>query len=246
MAKRELKAQYIGSTLGLVWTFIHPLVLIFVFWVVFSVGFKAKPANNIPFVVWLTAGMACWFAFADMVSGTVNIVVGHANLIKKTVFPAQILPVVKIISSLAAHAVFVFILMVLLLLHRMPLSIYYVQTVYYLFCMLILVAGISWLVSALNVFVRDVSQAVAVVLQVGFWATPIFWDIKMMPEKVQFLLKLNPMFYIVQGYRDSFFDFIPFWSRPGATLYFWIIALLFLMLGAKVFQRLQPQFSDVL
>ena len=246
MAKRELKSQYVGSTLGLVWTFIHPLVLIFVFWVVFSVGFKAMPANNVPFVVWLTAGMTCWFAFADMISGSTNIVVGHATLIKKTVFPSQILPVIKIVSSLVAHAIFVFILIGLLLLQGMSVSIYFFQALYYLFSMLVLVAGITWLVSSLNVFIRDVSQAVALVLHVGFWGTPIFWDITMMPAKVQFVLKLNPMFYIVQGYRDSFFNFIPFWHHPVLTLYFWVVALSSFILGAVVFQRLQPQFSDVL
>jgi lipopolysaccharide transport system permease protein/teichoic acid transport system permease protein len=246
MARREVKSQYIGSSLGLIWTFIHPLVLIFVFWVVFSVGFKAMPANNVPFVVWLTAGMTCWFAFSEMIAGSTNIVVWHANLIKKTVFPAQILPVVKIVSSLVAHSIFVLILMGLLFLQDMPFSFYYFQALYYLIAMLVLVLGIAWLVSALNVFMRDISQAVGLALQVGFWGTPIFWDMNMMPEKVQMVLKLNPMFYIVQGYRDSFLNFIPFWHHPILTLYFWGVALSFLAFGALVFNRLQPQFSDVL
>ena len=246
MAKREVKSQYVGSTLGLVWTFIHPLVLIFVFWVVFSVGFKAVPASNVPFVVWLTAGMTCWFAFFDMISGSTNFVVANSNLIKKTVFPAQILPVVKITSSLVAHTVFILILIGLLLIQGLPFSIFYFQALYYLFSMLVLVVGLAWLVSSLNVFVRDINQAVALALQVGFWGTPIFWDINIMPQKIQLLLKLNPMFYIVQGYRDSFLNFIPFWDHPVLTLYFWVVASSIFILGAVVFRRLQPQFSDVL
>lgn len=246
MAKRDVKSQYVGSTLGLVWTFIHPLVLIFVFWVVFSVGFKSIPASNVPFVVWLTAGMTCWFAFADMLSGSTNAVVWHSNLIKKTIFPSQILPVIKIVSSLVAHAIFVLILMGLLFLQDQPFSFFYFQSLYYLFSLLVLVIGVSWLTSALNVFVRDISQAVALGLQVGFWATPIFWDITIMPQKVQTVLKLNPMFYIVQGYRDSFLNFIPFWDHPFLTLYFWGVAISLFILGAVVFNRLQPQFSDVL
>ncbi len=246
MAKREVKAQYVGSTLGLVWTFIHPLVLIFVFWVVFSVGFKAMPANDVPFVVWLTAGMTCWFAFSDMISGATGIVVSNGNLIKKTVFPSQILPVVKVASSLVAHGIFVLILMGLIFLQHQPFSFFYFQSLYYLFSMLVLVLGIAWLVSALNVFVRDISQAVALALQVGFWGTPIFWDMNIMPHKVQYVLKLNPMFYIVQGYRDSFLNFVPFWAHPVLTCYFWAVSLSFFLLGALVFHRLQPQFSDVL
>ncbi len=246
MARREVKSQYVGSSLGLVWTVIHPLVLICIFWVVFSVGFKARPATNVPFVVWLTAAMTCWFAFSDMISGSTTVVVTHANLIKKTVFPAQILPVVKVLSSLVAHAIFVVILMGLLLLQGLPVSIFYVQAFYYLFCMLVLVLGLAWLISALNVFLRDIGQAVGLALQVGFWGTPIFWDIKIMPEKLQLLLKLNPMFYIVQGYRDSFFNFVPFWAHPAQTLYFWGVALSCFIVGALVFNKLQPQFSDVL
>lgn len=246
MAKREVRSQYVGSTLGAVWTVIHPLVLIFIFWVVFSVGFKAVPASNVPFVVWLTAGMTCWFAFADMMSGATNIVVRHSELIKKTVFPAQILPVVKVIASLVSHAVFVLILIGLLILQGMPFSFFYFQALYYLVAMLILVAGLVWLSSALNVFIRDVNQAVALALQVGFWGTPIFWDINIMPEKVQLLLKLNPMFYIVQGYRDSFLNFVPFWEHPLLSLYYWLIALALFLCGAVVFSKLQPQFSDVL
>lgn len=246
MAKREVKSQYVGSSLGLVWTFIHPLVLIFIFWVVFSVGFKAMPANNVPFVVWLTAAMTCWFAFSDMISGSTGIIVSHANLIKKTVFPSQILPVVKVTSSLVAHGIFILILLGLLILQGMPFSVFYFQAVYYLFCMLVLVIGLAWLVSALNVFVRDIGPAVGLALQVGFWGTPIFWDISMMPERVQMLLKLNPMFYIVQGYRDSFLNFIPFWHHPVLTLYFWGVALSCFIGGALVFNKLQPQFSDVL
>jgi len=246
MAKREVKSQYVGSTLGLIWTFIHPLVLILVFWVVFSVGFKSVPTNNVPFVVWLTAGMTCWFAFSDMVSGTSNSIVIHANLLKKTVFPAQILVVVKIASSLVAHGIFLLILAGLLVFQNMPFSIYYFQALYYLLCLLVLVLGIGWLTSALNVFLRDVTQIISLVLQVGFWATPIFWDINMMPEKLQFALKLNPMFYIVQGYRDSFISFIPFWDHPLLTLYFWLVALTLFSFGVFIFKRLQPQFVDVL
>ena len=72
MAKREVATQYVGSSLGFIWTFINPLVMIFIFWVVFSVGFKSKPMNDVPFVVWLTAGMSAWFVFADIVRGLKN------------------------------------------------------------------------------------------------------------------------------------------------------------------------------
>jgi lipopolysaccharide transport system permease protein/teichoic acid transport system permease protein len=80
----------------------------------------------------------------------------------------------------------------------------------------------------------------------GFWATPIFWDINMMPPNIQIILKLNPMFYVVQGYRDSFIYFCPFWSYPYLTLYFWTVTIILFVVGALIFQKLKPQFADVL
>ena len=246
LAKRQVASQHVGSILGLIWTCINPMVMIGVFWFVFSVGFKVQPVNDVPFVVWLTAGMAIWNLFTDVVGRASGAILGSANLIKKTIFPSQILPFVSLISCLITHLVFLVLLIILLFCYKMDFSIYFLQTFYYLFCMVFFSLGLSWLVSSLNVFIRDTGQAVAVVLQVGFWATPIFWNIDVIPVRYQFFLKLNPMHYIVQGYRDSFINFIPFWEHPYLTAYFWSIALPTFVIGALVFQKLKPQFADVL
>lgn len=246
MAQREVRSRYVGSLLGFIWTFLQPLVMITVFWFVFSVGFRSKPMGDVPFVVWLTAGMAPWFIFSDIVLGSTGVVLDNANLIKKTLFPSQILPAVKIVSSAVTHVVFLLLLLGLILFQGLDFAFWFFQFLYYLFAMCVLALGISWLASSLNVFVRDVGQVVGVVIQVGFWATPIFWDIGMMPERIQFYLKLNPMFYIVQGYRESFIFFVPFWEHPLLTIYFWSVALAFFVIGALVFQKLKPQFGDIL
>ncbi len=246
MAAREVRVQYVGSSLGLLWTLIHPIVMITVFWFVFSVGFKAKPLNDVPFIVWLTAGLAPWYIFFEIISGSTNIIIAHAHLVKKTIFSPQILPVVKILSGMVNHAVFLLVLLVLLVFQQMPFSLYYFQAAYYLFCMLVLAFGIAWALSALNVFVRDIAQLVTVILQVGFWVTPIFWDINMMSPKIQGFLKVNPVYYIIQGYRDSFITFQPFWSYPYYTVYYWLVTLSVLVGGAYIFRKLKPQFPDVL
>lgn len=246
MAKRELANQYIGSLFGLFWTFINPLVTIFVFWVIFSVGFKVQPVNNVPFVVWLAAGMAIWFCFTDIINGSTGVVVRYAQLIKKTFFPASILPLVKAVSSLFTHAVFLLVLIGLLIFQGMPFNLYWLQFLYYLCCMLVFAIGTAWLLAALQVFVRDTIHFVGVLLQLGFWATPIFWDLNIMPEKLQIIFKLNPMYYVVQGYRESFIYFMPFWHHPVQTIYFWVVALSMLVIGPVVFRTLRPQFADVL
>ncbi len=246
LAWREVSSMYVGSFLGFIWTFIQPAVMILVFWFVFSVGFKAKPLNDVPFVVWLTAGMAPWFVFSNIVTACSTVIIQYGHIIKKTVFPSQILVAVKILSNMVAHGAFVLLLIVLILCNGMEFSLYYLQALYYLVCLVVLASGVGWLISSINVYARDVGQLVPVIIQVGFWVTPIFWDINMMSETIQFWLKLNPAFYIVQGYRDSFINFIPFWHHGMYTIYFWTFSVLMLLTGGWVFRRLKPQFVDVL
>ncbi len=245
LALREVRMQYVGSALGIFWQIITPLVMILVFWVVFSVGFRVQPASGVPFAVWLTAGMAVWFAFSEIVSGSVHAITSHPHLVKKVVFPVQALPVVKVLSSLSNHLLFLAILVVLMLVQSVGFSFYLLQVVYYFLCMVVLALGIGWTVAALNVFARDTGRLVGVLLQVGMWATPILWDIKMLPEPWRSVFAANPMHYIVQGYRDSFFYSVPFTARPAETLWFWFVALALLALGVFVFRRLRPQFADL-
>ena len=246
MAKREISNQYVGSFLGLAWAFIQPAVMLTVFWFIFSIGFRVTPKNDVPFVVWLAAGMAPWFYFTSIITSSTGAVVQHAHLIKKTVFPSQILPVVKIFSNLVGHAAFVSVLFLLILANSLEVNIFYFQMLYFFICLCTLALGIGYLVSALHVFARDVGHIVGVLVQVGFWGTPIFWDINIMPERLQPLIKLNPAYYIVQGYRDSFIYFVPFWERIELGIYFWIVSGFLLILGAYVFRKLKPQFADVL
>ena len=246
MSRRALASQFVGSVLGFVWVVVHPLILIAVFWVVFGLGFKQKPLNDVPFVAWLTAGLAAWSVFASIISGSVGVVVEHRNLIKKMAFPSQILPVVKLIVALVNHLVLLAVMVILLVYYRIPFSLYIFQFLYYLLAVLLLGLGMSWGLAALNPFFRDVSHLVQVFIQVGFWATPIFWELRILPEKYHFIEKLNPMFYIVQGYRESFFYAVPFWAHPLQTIYFWGVVLFLLAVGGNVFRLLKPHFAEVL
>jgi len=246
MARREVTSKYIGSIFGIVWSIIQPLVMILVFWFIFSVGFRVVPKNDVPFVIWLTAGLAPWFAFADMTNSAVGSVIANANLVKKTFFPSEILPLIRVISGLFTHSIFLVIILILLLFLRMDYSFYFFQAIYYLFCLVVLTTGFAWMFASVNVFMRDIAHLVAILLQVGFWATPIFWDIGMMSPKIQAILKINPVYYIIQGYRESFIYFTPFWHHPYQTLYFWLFTLSVFAAGAFVFQKLKPQFPDVL
>ena len=220
--------------------------MIFIFWLIFSLGFKVAPKNDVPFVVWLTAGMAIWNTFAESLNGSTGVILSNSHLVKKVVFPLSILPVVKLLSSFVTHLILLLILILMIFLFGMPFHVYWFQCLYYFGAMSVLVLGFSWITSSINIFARDTAQIVNVILQFGFWGTPIFWDINMMPQKLHIIFKLNPMYYIVQGYRDSFIDFIPFWEHMQMTLYFWGVTFIVFALGAIIFLRLRPHFADAI
>lgn len=247
LAKNDFKEQFLGSYLGIIWAILRPAIFMTIIWFIFSIGFKGKIVDNdIPFVLYLMCGYIPWFFFSDAVTGGMNSVINNRFLVKKVNFRVSLLPIVKVLSAFFLHLIFICILVIVFLLHGYRPNIYWLQLPFYIIMMFILVLGVSWLVSALRVFMKDVAQVVSVVLQLGFWITPIFWSIKMVPEEYMYVLKLNPMVYIVEGYRNCFIYEVWFWESYKYTPYFLIITISFLVIGAVVFRRLRPHFGDVI
>lgn len=246
LTKRDFKSRYLGSYLGLLWAFIHPAITIVVFWFVFQVGFKSAPVDNYPFILWLMAGIVPWFFFSDSISNASNSIIENSFLVKKMVFRISILPVIKILSALFIHMFFIAVLFLMFLFYGYLPTIHYIQMLYYLFSAMILILALSWITSSVILFTKDVGQIVAVLLQFGFWLTPVFWSLKIMPEKYHPIIRLNPAYYIVEGYRDSFINKIWFWEHPDLTVYFWAVTLFIFASGAIIFRKLRPHFGDVL
>ena len=246
LIKNDFKKQYLGSYLGLVWAFVQPLIFLLVIWFVFTYGFRSAPHGGTPYFLWLASGMIPWFFIANALSAGTNAVTSNSFLVKKVSFRVSILPLVQIGSALIIHVALVSFLIVMFFFYGFKPSIYWLQLPYYMLCSIFLVLGISWLTSAIRVFVKDVGNIIGVLLQIGFWATPIFWNISMISPAHQWILKLNPAYYIVQGYRDTLINHVWFWEIPNVTLYFLSVAGVFFILGAVVFKRLRPHFGDVL
>ena len=137
-------------------------------------------------------------------------------------------------------------LIIMFLIYGYKPSIYWFELVYFIFCSLILILGISWLTSSLRVFIKDIGNFISVILQIGFWATPIFWNLNTVPEQYRWILKLNPAFYIVNGYRDTFINHKWFWQDLNEMIYFLIISFFIFILGAIIFKRLRPHLGDVI
>jgi len=245
-SKKDFGSKYLGSYLGIIWAFIQPTIMILIYWFVFQIGFRSVPIGDIPFILWLLSGMIPWLYISESISVGTSAVTDNAHLVKKVVFPVEILPVVRLISSTFIHLFFAAVLLIIFLLYGFGFSAYYLQYFYYFFASVVLSLGITFITSSLTVFIKDVGQFVNMFLQFGFWLTPIFWSFDVVPDKYQFLFKLNPIFYIVDGYRQSFIYKTWFWERPLYSLYFWCVACILLVLGVIVFKKVKKHFADVL
>lgn len=248
LAAHDLRSRCLGSTLGFVWAFIQPLVMTVILWFVFSVAFKASAVQGVPFIAWLLAGMSAWSFFSDALSQATNVFCEYAFLVKKVNFQFSILPLVKIASALAVQIIFLALVALALVFSRVAVSWNWLALFYYLFAAGVLLAGLSLLTATLHVFLRDIGQIVNVALQFGFWVTPVFWDLGRLPNHphLAFVLRLNPVVYLVEGYRNSLLFNAPFAAGWPAAIYFWAVAGVLLGLAALVFRKLRPQFADVL
>ncbi len=254
LAKNDFKTKFAGSYLGTIWAFVQPVITVFIYWFVFekAIGATARIRGELPlpYILWLVAGIVPWFFFSDCISAGTAVLTEYHYLVKKVVFNIDILPVVKVFSSIFVHVFFVVFMLMLFVFYGYMPDLYVLQVIYYSLGVLLLALGMSYLTSAVSVFFPDMRQIVNIALQIGIWATPIMWNIDDMkqkiPDAVMVILKLNPLYYIVQGYREALIDKRWFFEHPGMTLYFWCFTAAVCILGTTVFKRLKVHFADVL
>lgn len=242
----DFKNKFSGSFLGSIWAFIQPLITILIYYFVFQIGFRSVPVEGYPFILWLISGLTSWFFFSDAIINATTSMVEYSYLVKKVLFNINILPLAKICSVFIVQVFLLILNVVIFAVFGFKPDIYMFQIIYYVFYMVILVAGISYLTAALYVFFKDLVQIVSILLQVVFWTTPFVWSLSQMPVEVQHVIKYMPVYYIVSGYRDCFINKVWFWENTQWMIYYWLIAVLIFVLGINVFKRLKPHFADVL
>lgn len=257
LAKNDFKTKFAGSYLGTIWAFVQPVITVLVYWFVFekALGSAAQTTRvgiKAPFLIWLIAGLVPWFFFQDAMNGGTGALLEYNYLVKKVVFKINILPVVKIVSALFVHLFFLAVAVLICIGYGIYPNWYMLQVFYYAACMVLLTMGLVYATSAIVIFFRDMAQIVAIAIQIGVWATPIMWNIdspdmaERIPEIVMNILKLNPMYYVVNGYRDALINQVAFWEYPGLTAYFWVFTVLMLWIGTSIFKKLRVHFADML
>lgn len=247
LAKNDFQARFAGSYLGLFWAYVQPVITICLYWFVFQVGLRSGSVSDHPFILFLMSGLVPWFYFSECWSGASNVLVEYNYLVKKVVFNVGFLPAMKVCSALFVHLFFVVIITGMTLAYGYGFHLCMLQLAYYIFGMALLVLGLSYATAAFTVFFRDMSQIVGILLTIGIWMTPIMWNAETtMPGAALRIFKLNPMYYIVDGFRDALLNRVWFWEKPVWTIYFWCVTIGVYLLGVKLFNRLKVHFSDVL
>lgn len=247
LAKNDFKSKYASSQLGVFWAFLRPIVMAGVYIFVFSVIARSAPvAEGYPYAFWLLPGLIAWFVFSDGVTSGTTTLTEYSYLVKNVRFDITILPAVKVASAFIIHTFFIGLVFFLYLVWGLPLKWQMLQLPYYYLALFCITLALARIACSLQPFFKDLTQALEILLMVLMWASPVMWDVSMAPARFQLLFKLNPLYHIINGYRDSMMGTGWFWKEPWQMVYFWVITLGLDWLGRHEFKRLSVHFADML
>ncbi len=248
MARRDILARYRGSFGDVFWTILNPLLLMATYFFVFGVVLQTRfGADRSPtsFALYFLAGMLPWLAFSEPAGRSPFVIVEHRNFVKKLIFPLDTLPVNQVVAGLVTElfAAGVFIVALLLIRGSVPVQVLWLPVL--LIPQLLFTLGVCWFLAALGVFVRDLGQIMGFVLTLWFFVTPICYpEPATLPASAMAILRKNPIFVLVRGYRAVFLEGRAPELLPVLKL--WAVAVLVFFLGHAWFYKLRKSFADVI
>jgi ABC-type polysaccharide/polyol phosphate export permease len=247
MVKRDIYTKYAGSYLGLIWTIVHPISQIIIFSFVFAIVLRIRIGPEfvgVNFTEWLICGLIPWLYFVEVLSRSPNIILDHVSLVTKMKINSEILAINNVLSGLINHGIYMFMFLVYLAITGIHFKITILYVPVYLVGISFFMLGLSWIIGSLNVFLRDVGQVIGVLLNLWFYFTPIIYPVNAIPDAFKVYLELNPVYYIVQGYRIIFLSNEPI--NHFGLLYLYGTGIVCFTVGGLVFRKLKKGFADVL
>ena len=236
---RELKARYRGSALGFLWSFLNPLLLMSVYALVFSIYFRFGMED---YVVFLMSGLLPWIWFSSSLLEASNSILVGGNLIKKVLFPAEVLPLVVVLSNFVNFVLSLPILLIFVFFFERPFSPAMLSLPAVMLVQMLLTVGLAFMFAALCVHYRDIQHILANFLTLWFFLTPIIYPMTQIPEKFRVIVNVNPMAPLALAYQQIFYEGrLPnFMQLSGVAA----IAMLTYLLGASVFERYRGMFAE--
>lgn len=252
MTKREVIGRYRGSVLGLLWSFLNPLLMLSVYTFVFSVVFKSRWGISPPgteesktmFAIMLFTGLIVHAIFAEVINRSPSVVLSNVNYVKKVVFPLEILPIITLGAALFHSLIsFIVLLLAYAIFQGVPhLTVLLMPVV--ILPLVILTVGLAWILASLGVYLQDVGQTTGIITTIMLFLSPVFFPVHSLPEQYQSIIMLNPLTFIIEEMRE-----ILVWGRlpdfEGLAVYLGC-SLIVAILGYSWFQKTRAGFADVL
>lgn len=245
MSKNDFRNKYSYTNFGAVWGFITPLIFMLTYVIVFEYILKTGSSGEYPYIVWFLPGIAVWMFLSDGILSTSNSVRNYSYLVKKVVFPVEIIPVISIASSLIVYVFSLLITSVVGIFSGYPPNL--LQLVYFVLASIAYVLAVTRLTTAICTLVSDFTQFLTILMQILFWFTPVVWNIEMVGPGLRRVVAWMPFTYLVTGLRGAFIG-QPVLARSSwaDTALFWLVTVIFFVYGEWVFNRVKREFADVL
>lgn len=240
---REIKGKYKQSFLGYAWVLLVPLINLLVLSIVFSFLLRV-PTGNIPYPMYLFVGLVPWTFLTNAISLATASLTNNANLITKIYLPREIFPLASVLAKIIDFLLTAVVLLIFLLIYHIPfhLTLLYVPIIF--LCQLILIVGVSLILSAINVFFRDVEHILGVFLTVWMYLTPIIYSPELIPQHLRPYFSLNPMTGIIYAYRNTvLYGVPPAWYSFGFSI---LLSVIIFVVGYIFFKSREKYFADVI
>lgn len=237
--KKDIRGKYKGSFLGVLWSFINPLLSVLVYAIVFPYIMRIKVEN---YLIYLITGIIPWTFFTSSINMGIISILNNADIIKKVYFPRIILPISTVTSCLVNFLISCIIILIFCLGSGIGISIHLLWLPLIAIIQYIMLLGFTFILSAIEVYMRDIEHIVNFILSMAFYVTPILYTPDIFPENLSWVLKLNPMAYLVNSYRSIFFyQTMPDIIGIGIIS---IFSIAIFLIGYFIFEKLQKGFAE--
>lgn len=248
IAKYELLADMHDSKLGLFWNFANPAIQVLTYWFVFGIVFNRSSVDGIPYIVWMLGGMVVWFFISPCITDGCNAVFRKTDVITKMKFPVSILPMTVILQKLFDHFCLMVILVVVFVLNGYYPDVYWLGLIYYMLCAIIFAFALSLTTSVLNMLARDTRKLILACMRLLLYVSPVLWSIDRFGDGtiIRKIIECNPIYYVIQGYRDCFFYHRGLMYYSWSMGWFWGITLALFLLGSYMMYKFKTRFIDMI
>lgn len=248
LAQSDLKKTYSGAALGWAWAIIKPAITIFIYWFAFSVGLRSKAGiEDFPFFLWLVAGIIAWFYMQEMWAHGTEALRKYKFLVTKMKFPVSTIPTFFSLSRIVVHVFLVALVIVIYIIAGYGVSIYYIQLPVYMFLMFLMFTGWGLFASVFGALSIDFSNLVKSFTLALFWLSGIMWPVTRISSHLgKVLLYVNPVTFIVEGYRNCFVHHIWFFEQPEVLGIFLVELVIMWTVAVLAYKNLKKELPDVL